>query len=592
IVFAGVAAQAPYAFTACTRGACGTTPAPHAKDAKVYHLKEVFGLFAPDPDSELFHKVIAETAKTYNDCGFDMMYMDALDGSDVIDLKGNGQFAWHYGAKFTHELFRQLKKPPVMEMSSFDHHLWAVRSRMGAWDACQRASQTFTDMHVLSNNEWRAHFLPTNIGWWAVFPWAGVQPRRTLPDDMEYLCAKALGTDCSISLLLGFAPDSYPQSYNQQRMGAIINRYESLRLAGAVPQSVRDKLASPGQAFRLEDGADGKHAFRPVKFARHDIALADGKDSWQVENPYGAQAPRILIETSLSAEPYDSPGSALIDDFSNPSVYSAVECNAGVAATFSTVTSPVKDAPVSAAFVATNTGAERQRAWVSVHRTFDTPINLSSRGIGLWVHGDGKGEVLNLQIRSQKHVSPALTEHYVKIDFTGWRYVELIDNEDYAIERYEWPYSRPREDWQKDIGSVTRFAYPVYHAHLAYAVIAELHLALNDLPQGEEVQVFLGPIRSIPHKSITLNTPELDFNGQRVTFPVALESGHMLEFTPPNAYTICNAGGELLTSGVIEGIGPSLQAGANSVGFTCAPSEGAAVHARITLTTAGDALGE
>ncbi len=592
IVFHGVSKEPPFAFTECERGALGTTPAAHAEDAKVYHLKECFGLFAPDPDSELFGKVIAETAKTYNECGFDMMYMDALDGSDVIDLKGGGQFAWYYGAKFTYELVRQLNNAPLMEMSTFGHHLWAVRSRMGAWDACQRAPHTFADIHVLSNSEWKKHFLPTNLGWWGIFRWSGVQPKRSLPVDVEYICGKALGTDSSLSLLLGFSPKTYPDSFNQQRLGSIINRYETLRLSGKVPQAVRDRLATPGQAFHLEDGPDGTYAFRPVAFARHDIASPDGADTWVIDNPYGEQAPRITIETQLSAAPYDAPDSALIEDFSNPAAYGPVQCNDGVTATFSIVDTPVKDAPVSACLTATNQSAERHRAWVTVERLFEPSVDLSGRGLGLWVHGDGKGALLNLQIRNPKHVTFALTEHYVRLDFTGWRYVELIDTEDYRIEQYEWPYSRPRSEWEDNLASAMGFAYPVYHAHLNYGQIGELHLALNDLPPGEEVQVFLGPIRSIPHKTVSFANPELTFNGQRVTFPVTLESGHMLEYTPPSAYIVCDKNGERLTTGTTGGDAPMLQPGANAVEFTSEAPDGATLHARVTLTTAGEAIGE
>lgn len=591
IVFSGVSKEPPYGFTECARGAYGTKAASHAKDAKVYHLKECFGLFAPDPDSQLFNEVIAETAKTYNECGFDMMYMDALDGSDVIDLKGGGQFAWYYGAKFTYELFRALNKPPLLEMSTFGHHLWAVRSRMGAWDACQRAPQTFADIHVLSNSEWKRHFLPTNLGWWGVFPWSGVQPKRSLPSDVEYICGKALGTDSSLSLLLGFSPQTWPDSYNQQRLGSIINRYETLRLSGSVPQAVRDRLATPGQAFRLSEKPDGGHQFQPVEFARHEIASTDGGDTWDVANAYDAQPPRIQIETLLSADAYDSEASALVEDFSDPAAYSAVQCNDGVSATFAIVDAPVKDAAVSASIIATNHSAAPERAWVTAQRIFDPPFDLNGRGLGLWVHGDGKGAILNVQIRSPKHVTFALTEHYITLDFTGWRYVELIDTEDYAIERYEWPYSRPRSEWESNLASAMGFAYPVYHAHLNYGQIGELHLALNNLPQGEEVRVYLGPIRSIPHKTVTFSNPALSFGGQRIQFPVTLESGHMLEFTPPSEYTVCDKNGELLTRGTIGGEAPVLQPGANTIAFTSESPNDAVLHARVTLTTAGKAFG-
>lgn len=592
IVYASVSKEAPYAFTQCTRGAYGTKATAHGRDAKVHHLKEVFGLFAPDPSTELFNKVIEKTAQTYNECGFDMMYVDALDGSDVIDLKGGGQFAWYYGSKFIFELFKRLDNAPLFEYSTFGHHLWVVRSRMGAWDACQRAPQTFADIHMLSNSEWQRHFLPTNLGWWGVFGWSGVQPKRSLPEDVEYVCGKALGTNSSLSLLLGFSPDAITTSYNQQRLASIINRYETLRLSGAVPQSVRDLLAKPGHAFHLEGDTPETQVFRPANFARHDLAAVDGRDTWQVENLYGAQVPRIRIETQLSVEGYNSPNSALIEDFSDRAKYGELTAREGVNASFSIVDNPVKDAKWSASLIATNTNVEPNRAWVSVEREFDPAFSLDGKGMGLWVHGDGSGALVNLQIRSPKHVTFALSEHYVRLNFEGWRYVELIDTADYAIEKYEWPYSQPRTDWEHELSKAMSFAYPMYHAHLNYAQIGALRIALNDLPQGKEVRVFLGPIRGVPHKPATLQDPELMFNGVKVRFPVALESGHMLEFTPPKDYTVCDKAGEVLTRGAIESEAPVLQSGANTIEFACVPPADANPHARVTLTTLGDSLGE
>jgi hypothetical protein len=588
IVYTGVSQQPPYRFTECTRGAYGTVATAHAKDAKVHHLKECFGLFAPDPDSELWNKVIVETAKTYNYCGFDMMYMDALDGSDVVDLKGGGELAWYYGAKFTYELVAQLEKSPLLEMSTFGHHLWAVRSRMGAWDACQRAPQTFADIHMLSNGEWQKRFLPTNLGWWGIFPWSGVQPKRSLADDVAYICTKAIATNSSLSLLLGFSPDTYPTSYQQQRFGDIIRQHEALRLSGTVPAGIREQLATPGQAFRLEADA----LFVPVDSARHDLATSDGRDTWQVQNAYAAQEPRITVEHLLSVEALDSENAELIDDFSDVAGYGEIKTNTGVTGSFSVVEEPVKDAKGSAMLRATNQGASPNRAWATVERTFDPPLNLKGRGMGLWVHGDGSGAVLNIQIQSPKHTTFALTEHYIDLDFTGWRYIEVIETEDYAIEEYEWPYSFPREDWQGNLASAMGFAYPLYHAHLDYAQIGALRLALNGIPVGREVATYLGPIHSLPHKPSSLKNPKLVLNGHEVAFPVTLESGHMLEFTPPSTYTVCDAKGELVERGEINTPCPQLEPGANSAGFSCQPLATGSLHTRITLTTAGPPLKE
>ena len=91
ITYSGVSKEPPYAFTTCRRGACSTHGASHARGAKVQHLKECFGLFVPDADSTLLSDVAAKTADLFNLGGFDMIYLDALDGEDIL---GGGENGW------------------------------------------------------------------------------------------------------------------------------------------------------------------------------------------------------------------------------------------------------------------------------------------------------------------------------------------------------------------------------------------------------------------------------------------------------------------------------------------------------------------
>ena len=149
---------------------------------------------------------------------------------------------------------------------------------------------------------------------------------------------KALGTNSSLSLLLGFSPHTFADSTNQQRLGDIIRRYEELRLNHAVPKTIREQLAQPGKAFTLEGDLANGWALRPVQFARHDITLENGRDTWTIQNDFSAQTPKIRIETLLSAEQYDSAESFVIEDFSDRSVYGDVTTQQGVSAEFSVVT--------------------------------------------------------------------------------------------------------------------------------------------------------------------------------------------------------------------------------------------------------------
>ena len=73
-------------------------------------------------------------------------------------------------------------------------------------------------------------------------------------------------------------------------------------------------------------------------------------------------------------------------------------------------------------------------------KTFAQPVNLLEQGFGVWVYGDGKGEVLNFQWRAPEHLSGGVSEHYAVIDFTGWRYFEFVEPESDRQLDYGWPY--------------------------------------------------------------------------------------------------------------------------------------------------------
>ena len=65
----------PWRFTGLKRGACATQPAAHAPGPKARHLKEMLGLFVPNPESSLFEEIAANHAAVVNQCGFDGLYL-------------------------------------------------------------------------------------------------------------------------------------------------------------------------------------------------------------------------------------------------------------------------------------------------------------------------------------------------------------------------------------------------------------------------------------------------------------------------------------------------------------------------------------
>ncbi len=588
IVFHNVAKKAPFAFTECQRGAHGTRVESHAKGAKVDRLKECFGLFAPEPDSTLFTEIVERTAEVYNTCGFDMIYLDALDGSDVLAGKDH---TWHYGSKFVFDLAKRLDRPAIFEMSTFHHHLWYVRSRMGAWDVPARGGKRTVDMHCIANEACRDMFLPAQLGWWGAFPWSGLQPERTFPDDIEYLCSRCIADDCGLSLLTGFTPEDYEKSANTRRLAAIIKNYEDLRRGDYFSDEIKQKLRIRGDEFTLEQRSDGHWQFRPVHYDAHRTTSLDKQSlSWTANNRFAAQPIRLRIEALLSAGPYEAAENIALANFTTPDEFAERKSKADVTAMLEYVSDRRQPGERNIRFSAISQRSEANTAWTMVGKQFSPYLNLNEKGIGVWIHGDGKGEVLNFQTKSPAHLGGGIFERYVTIDFQGWRYIELIEPESDRILDYQWPYCGRKSDWDNKDQSIMRDAFTVFIPWVDYANVQSLNLWYNNLPVGQKVECSLSPPKALPLIKNKIVNPIVSIGDATITFPVELESGSYLEFISSSECRVYNAAGEIVGQVIPEGSIPLLQPGPNRVTFSCQSASGLSARAVVTLISSGSPL--
>jgi hypothetical protein len=579
IVYGGVRKEAPFAFTGCRRGAHGTTPRAHERGARVDHLKECFGLFAPDGDSKLLEEVAARTAEAFNRCGFDMIYLDALDGEDVLGGAENG---WHYGSKFVFEIWKRLERPAMMEMSTFHHHLWYVRSRMGAWDHPTRSHKRFIDIHCEANLDLARRFLPGQLGWWAVKTWSGHQGEPTFPDDIEYLCGKALGHGTGLSLM-GIDPGTLRSVPAYGRLAGIFRDYQALRTPGAISEGVKARLREPGKEFHLVREGD-RWTFRPARYDRHRVEGLDGwSDAWSVENPFADQPLRLRIEALLSAGPPDGEGAAVLEDFEDTGDFADRAAATGVKADLRPAEGPREGsagagegARRGGTFIASSERKERRGSWAKVRKEFSPPLDLSrSPAIGVWIRGDGQGEVLNLQLACPPHLVSAIGEHYVTVDFTGWRYFELIEPEGERWAGYSWPYGDP---------------YSIYRESIDPGHVASLALWFNEVPPGGKVACSLGPIKALPVIKVLLVNPSVTVEGKMITFPVKMESGSYLELSPEGGCRLFGPQGEPIQEVSPRGEVPTLHAGKNRISFGCESPRELRPRARVTAISLGEDL--
>jgi hypothetical protein len=575
ITYAGIAKEPPYAFTGCTRGAYGTTAAAHAQDAKVHHLKECFGLFTPDADSTLLAEVATNTADTFNACGFDMIYLDALDGEDIL---GGGANSWHYGSKFVFEIANRLNRPALFEMSTFHHHLWYVRARMGAWDHPTRSHKRFIDIHAVGNQAGAKMYLPMNLGWWGVKTWNGARTEPTFPDDIEYLLGKCLGNGMGLSLM-GVNPDNIGTVPAYQRLAPIFKQYEDLRHAGYFPETVKAELRKPGAEFTMEQSAEGNWQFRRAGYAKHKVCGLDGwSDTWTTTNSFEPQPLKLRIEALMTAGPYDAPDNIVIEAFGDPvGNYTDRAFQSGVEGTLVSSTEQVKVGDASGRFAATSSHDNPKAAWGKIGKVYEPVLDMSKhQAMGVWVHGDGQGELLNLQLKSPPHISHGTGDHYIVVDFTGWRYFELLEHEGERIEEYSWPYGG---------------AYAIYREDVSFPNIDHFSLWCNNLPKAKEVTCYLSPVKALPVVSCTVRNPRITVAGKTITFPTDLESGQYIEFLSMTDCKLYGPQGELVKELTPEGDVPELAGGDSALAFSCdAPDDGLNPRARVTVITHGEVV--
>ncbi|MCL2518271.1 MAG: hypothetical protein FWF15_06875, partial [Oscillospiraceae bacterium] len=179
-----------------SRGCGGTKRAEHKAGATVKHLDGVFDLIAPDPNSELFLQVARNTAKAFNEGGFGMIYLDAIDGMGAHVPHDE---VWYYNAKFINEILQNCEKSPIIEYSAMFPSMWISRTRMGAWDHPNIGYKEWNRRHVDSNMYYYDMHYPTTLGWYHFAPPVdNTNGKYKFFDDIDYMGSLAIAYNMGI----------------------------------------------------------------------------------------------------------------------------------------------------------------------------------------------------------------------------------------------------------------------------------------------------------------------------------------------------------------------------------------------------------
>ncbi|MBT3378169.1 MAG: hypothetical protein HN742_27100 [Lentisphaerae bacterium] len=557
----------PYAFKNCERGVFGTKVTGHEAGAKADYLQQRYIAFYPKPDSQLADDLADAIANVYNTVGLDGIYFDGSEG--MRSRYGVDTMRW--------KIFERLKGGGITEASQWGHNSWWFHSRLGAWDHPVWAMRRNHDAHVVQSLRFRkADLVQPQLGWWAP---RGPTPRARghFPDEMEYFGAKNLSLDGPMSIQ-GVSTTGRPWNARIGEMFTILGWYERMRMARYFVEEDTAVLGEPKKDFRLRMNDRGIWQLTPMNLDQHRIsAVGNGSENWTARNPYAEQAFRARVEALYSVNPADDGSSSVLADFSDLATINDKRSAGGVTRKLSVEKDDVRGGVKNLRIVATNTGTSANGAWTYVGTNYPHPYHSMKGGqaLGLWIKGDGSGALLNVQVQTPYVYHGAVSDHYVDLDFTGWRYVELLLRERDAdrMGDYKWPYSTSAAS----------------HANCRNAIniskLSSVRVYLNAIPAGGNVDVVISPILALTQRKINVSDMALTVNGKRMVLPVKMQSGHYLELEGVENCAHYDERGELVKRFVAtcpDGM-PVLKSGENSLSFAGEGPEGIHLRADVAV---------
>jgi len=497
-------------FVGCQRGALGTKASRHTAGDDVKGLITMWGYFLIDPDSTLADELTSNFASIFNECDFDMVYFDASDGINNAYMD-----RWYYLNKMHLGYYRKFKKDVLYQTSNGTgtNIAWHIVPRSASADG-RGDLKKYLDERLPIMLGMAANFTCRDVGWYYMF-------NDVRPDQIEYVCAKTIGIEGSISIETSLSTmERHPRA---RQMIEMVGRYEQCRLADHFPESVKEQLREPGKDFRLFREDSGWKLCRAVYEEPRYVESLDGKQNvWTIKNDLSVPCPLgVEIACGFRNVPtadYDQPGTVTLENFhdaepyrwddgnraerffqgSDVTIENAGAAREGVDVRFTVSNETTRVGDHCAVLAAANNGP--RGGWCAVGRRLDGPLDLSGhQAMGLWVDGDGKGETLRMQLRD---AAGRVATWNVLISFKGWRLCVFRMSEAAGV------------DWSKT---------------------DHLLISLQGMAANIGVRVRLDDLRALPeiHPAPVLELPALEVNGKTVEFPIRLESGQALASEGP-----------------------------------------------------------
>lgn len=469
-------------FTTVSRGKCGTVATSHSAGTEIFHYLGHYGMLQPIPGSELFYHIADNTAKAYNDGGFEMIY---LDGFESFSRFANSDEYWYYQASFIQRLTSQCKVDPIIEGSDFPVAFWNARARGGAVDHGVRETKKYNFNHLKSNVNFLKSYLTATLGWFNYGPdisqnYKNTYSKTMFIDDLDFMGSMGVAFDMS-TVANGFSVSTYTTYKTISNNTLYYSLYSKLRKGGyfsdAVKKTLQDGILS-GKEYKVEEQADGTWAFREVKYIKHKVFdFADTKyATGSGNNPYNEQTPYIRIEQRFSTK---GKGEQLVIAFDETAEVSTL---AGKKHTF-------------------------------------TQTDLSSkRAFKIKVYGNGNpNDAILLTMGSASVSETGRLDFFIPTAHTGWREFILVDSDNADYDGF---------DFAGDY--ITSVHYATFRNGYDFKTANSVTVNIAGSCEG----VMIDDLKAYTLSNSPVKNPSVTINGKTITFSAEVRSGEYIEYFP------------------------------------------------------------
>ncbi|MBQ9976911.1 MAG: S-layer homology domain-containing protein [Clostridia bacterium] len=466
-------------FINVVRGCGGTKAAEHEAGTKIYHLSGYFQLFVPKLGSDLFYHVADLTAKAYNEGGFGMIYLDAIDG---LNRHTSSDMVWYYFQMFVQRIVSQCKVSPMIETSSGGPQEWNVRGRAGAYDIPTRGYNNFNAGHITNNKTNMTHNFIATLGWYDFHPDKGSTYKNTMTrtqfhNNLDYLGYQSIIYNMTM-VYNGLSAGSLDTNPFLRANIEYYNKYYGeLRKSKYFSDETIEKVKASPYEFKVIEKSAGEFAFLEMYYNYAKLGKSGADDfSFKANNPFDTQAPFIRVENLFSTLGAD---------------------------------------PVTLVELDENKTLGEQKL------TFKSnPINITDKlALTLRVKGTGAdGDAILISFDGA--VGTGRADYFVDLSFDGWRDVILtqIDNGEYDRSKYSF------SGITLDGGN---FATYVSSISVNDITLVEIRKSGKTVDNAQ-----IGTISACTLVDAPITNPTVTIGNETVTFNATLKSADYIEYSP------------------------------------------------------------